>query len=153
MENGSDVEAAAWLALESILLERKAGFLTGMVLLIALRVFSSFLSSLSLPLPIPSTLIPLCCSNLLFRIYPGCGPIWWRLHKHFSNWGSGKGCSKLLQKSLVLMRTGEGPLCNTKLTIISINLNSSIVQWVVFHFSSLFDFPFTTFINTSVSFP
>lgn len=109
--------------------ERKAGFLTGMVLLIALRVFSSFLYYLSLPLPILSTLIPLCCSNLLFQIYPGCSPIWRWLHKHFSNWGSGKGCSKLLGKSLVLMLTAEGPLCNTKLTITSINLNSSIVQW------------------------
>lgn len=93
---------------------------------------------ISVPAFATSTLIPLCHRNLLFQICPGGDPIWWRLHKHFYNWGGGKGHSTLLRKSLVLTLPVEGPVCNTKLIVMSIS--SSIVQWVVLHFSSLFAF-------------
>jgi len=59
---------------------------------------------------------------------------------------------KHLGKSLVLMLAVQGPVCNTQL--IAMSISSSTVQRVVFfHFSSLFAFPFITFINTSLSFP
>ena len=150
MENGDDVEAAAWLTLDSTLFKREESGVSDRHG--ALDPSSHvLLSILFVPAFATSTLIPLCRRNLLFWICPGGGPIWWWLHKHFSSWGSGKGHSKLLRKSLVLTLAVEGPVCNPTLTVMSIS--SSIVQWRVLHFSGLFAFLFITFINTSLSFP
>lgn len=119
--------------------ERKAEFLTGMMLLIPPHVFlplSSPAAAATHPSGFVQDVAPFdddCISTSQTGVVA-------------------KGAATFSGNHLFSCSQLRARYVNTKLIVMSIS--SLIVQWVVFfHFSSLFAFPFITFINTSLSFP